>query len=234
MKFDMIKRTVNYFVIGVVIVNVGYELFRLNNKTQNNSVIDNVQESSHIRKFINKLSKSRKLRTGLFSSILIFGLAVNSFQPEGTNVGHDPIHITLETKNFEDINLMEYMHFVSSPDFVQTNEDIKKIIINNDLDKQEKIILISYKLNSILNIFGRNKNPVFLVLIIRTLLTGAIPGYHGLSCVYSALLKLYTEGKISRKLYELLLEIFNEMIKPTQVKPARLDEILKKPSKIME
>ena len=234
MKFDMIKRTVNYFVIGVVIVNVGYELFRLNNKTQNNLVIDNAQESSRIRKFINKLSKSRKLRTGLCSSILIFGLAVNSFQPEGTNVRHDPIHITLETKNFEDINLMEYMHFVSSPDFVQINQDIKKIIINNDLDKQEKIILISYKLNSILNIFGRNKNPVFLVLIIRTLLTGAIPGYHGLSCVYSALLKLYNEGRISRKLYELLLEIFNEMIKPTQVKPAHLDEILKKPSKIME
>ena len=234
MKFDMIKRTVNYFVAGIVIINIGYEVFSLNNKTQNNPVVDNTHESSKIRKFINKLSKSRKLRASLSSSILIFGLVVNSFQPERTNVGHDPIHITLETKNFEDINLMEYMHFVSSPDFVQTNQDIRKIIINNDLDKQEKIILISYKLNSILNIFGRNKNPVFLVLIIRTLLTGAIPGYHGLSCVYSALLKLYNEGKISRKLYELLLEIFNEIIKTTQVKPAHLDKILKKPDKIME
>src|SRR5210317_339467 len=109
MKFDMIKRTVNYFVAGIVIINIGYEVFSLNNKTQNNPVVDNTHESSKIRKFINKLSKSRKLRASLSSSIVIFGLVLNSFQPERTNVGHDPIHITLETKNFEDINLMEYM-----------------------------------------------------------------------------------------------------------------------------
>ena len=234
MKFNIIKRPIKYLIVGVVVTNLFYEAFHYKYGIRVNPAINNTQKCPKIQKFLNKLRKSRKFRVGLSSILIIGGLITNTYQPDGINVPRKPIHFTVSTKNFENINLLEYIDFITSPTFIKTNQDIKRIVIDNDLDREQKIILISYRLHNILNIIGRNKDPMFLVLVMQTLLTGALPGYHAVGCVYRALYKLYTEGKISLKLYELLLEIFNEIIKTTQVKPAKLNQILKKPDKIME
>ena len=234
MKFYVIKRPIKYLIVGVVISNLFYEVFYYKYGIRINPTINNTQKCPKIRKFFKKLRKSRKLRAGLSSILIIGGLITNTYQPDGINVPRKPIHFTLPTKNFENVNLLEYMEFITSSAFIKTNQDIRRIVIDNDLDREQKIILISYRFHNILNIIGRDKDQMFLVLVMQTLLTGALPGWHAVGCVYRALYKLYSEGRISRELYELLLEIFNEIIKNTQVKPAHLDNILKKPNKIME
>jgi hypothetical protein len=215
------------------LVNLIYEIYSYKTNSEYNPVGNTDYKLPRMKKFVNKLKKSRKFRTLLSAGIVLFSFGLSSFAPKVPNVTKEPISFVFHNENLESIELTKFMNFVSDPNFVKTNENIKRIIINSDMEKGEKIILISYQLDNILNILGRKESLIFLSLIMKTLITGTIPGYHGLNCMFGALHKLYEDGKISTKLYDLLLEILREMIKTTQVKPAKLDEIMK-PAKIME
>ena len=94
---------------------------------------------------------------------------------------------------------------------------LKELIVDNNLSNSDKINLLKIKLDFIINGECGGKKRFLVVCIIAALMAVSISGIGGLSLFLEALYRLFQEGKISRALYEQILEIVGKRWKKVPI-----------------
>ena len=218
------KTSTKYFVVILTVSNVLYELYRKKYGTQEDLTTGDKEVLPRYKRLLKKFKESVKLRSALTAFLILISCATSYNRPRSVNFGdrQNPLSFTLPQKEVTEDEFMRFINFISSDQITKDRREIGETIIDNDLDRDIKIVILKYKLNSIINIQGRKENSVFLALAIQTILSGTVPGYYGLRLLLAALEKLFDEGKLSKELFQHLMKMFESV----QLTPAQLDAIM--------
>ena len=217
------KTSFKCLVVTVCVSNVLYELYRKKYATPDNLPTGDKQTLPRSKRLLKKFKDSRKLRAITSAFIILISCGTNYTKPQ-VNIGdrHNPLTLTLPQREVPEDEFIRFMNFISSDAINKSRREIGETIIDNDLDRNIKIVILKYRFHDIINIQGRKENSLFLALAIQTILSGTVPGYYGLRCIQEALKKLWEEGKLSTELFQLLLKMFESI----QMTPAQFDAIM--------
>jgi len=218
------KSSTKYFILILTVSNVLYELYRKKYGTQEDLTTGDKEVLPRYKRLIKKFKESVKLRSSLTAFLILISCATNYNRPRSGNFGdrQNPLSFTLPQKEVTQDEFMRFINFISSDQITKDRREIGETIIDNDLGRDIKIVILKYRFHSIINIQGRKENSVFLALAIQTILSGTVPGYYGLRLILEALEKLFDEGKLSKELFQHLLKMFESV----QLTPAQLEAIM--------
>lgn len=82
---------------------------------------------------------------------------------------------------------------------------IKTLIIDENIPYEQKLNLLTIKLDYIINGSGPKKTRFVFLILFGIILMGTLSGISGLALILDALLRLFKEGKLSRATYEYLV-----------------------------
>jgi hypothetical protein len=166
-----------------------------------------------IKKIVRKVMYDRALKIALISVFATAGFH-QYFNQE--------IEALLVDNTFKELCVKEVdgrlkiiCDIIEEHDLNSHSRSVQKLIITQDLSKDEKINLLKIKLDFIINGDYPGKKRFLIVSIIAALITVSVSGVGGLALFLKALYRLFQEGKISRAVFE---QILNEAILKSVVK----------------
>ena len=165
---------------------------------------------SHVQKLLAKIMYERALK------VAIIGVFVTA----GAQHFHEEIQALLIDQTFQKIcvtsktgQLNIVCDIVKEHELIAHTKSINKLIIANNLSREDKINLLKIKLDFIINGECSGKTMYLTLAIIgalMTLFTSGLIGLTSLTLFLEAVYRLFQEGKISRALYEEITKLITK------------------------
>jgi hypothetical protein len=172
-----------------------------------------IVRSHLIKKTVKKIMHDRALKIALISVFATAGFH-QYFNKEIEALLVDDVFKQLCVKEV-DGRLKIVCDIIEEHELNLNSKPIQKLIVTNDLSKNDKINLLKIKLDFIINGEYGGKKRFLIISIIAALITVSVSGPGGLAIFLKALYQLFQEGKISRALFE---QILNEEILKSAIK----------------
>jgi hypothetical protein len=168
-----------------------------------NSLIKNLINHEIVKKILN----DRVLKAGLITAYFLY-ISYNFHDEIETLLG-DTVFKRISGKKV-DGTLKIVCDIINRHELNLHPKAMKILIINNDLSYEDKINLLKIKLDFIINGECAGKKRFLIVYIIATFAAVWISGPVGLGMFLDALYRLFKEGRISRALYDQIVEIVRD------------------------
>jgi hypothetical protein len=156
-----------------------------------------------IKKIVKKIMRDRALKIALISVFATAGFQY--FNQEIETLLVDDVFNQICVKEV-DGQLKIVCDIIKKHELNFHSKSIKELLVTSNLSKDDKINLLKIKLDFIINGECAGKKRFLIISIIATLIAVCVSGVGGLALFLEALYRLFQEGKISRALYEQILE----------------------------
>lgn len=166
------------------------------------------------KKLFQKIMNDKAIKLALVSIFLTAG--AQYFYQETEQLLTDNAFEQICVKDTEG-NLRIVCNIIQEHELNLHTKALKELIVDNNLSNSDKINLLKIKLDFIINGECGGKKRFLVVCIIAALMAVSISGIGGLSLFLEALYRLFQEGKISRALYEQILEIVGKRWKKVPI-----------------
>jgi hypothetical protein len=203
-------------VVGISVYVLVSKLFPeevLDINSEKDLIDEDIIRSPLIKKIVKKIMHDRALKIALISAFAIAGF--NQYFTQ-------EIEALLVDNTFKELCVKEVdgrlkvvCDIIEEHDLNSHSRSVQKLIITQDLSRDEKINLLKIKLDFIINGEYSGKKRFMIVSIIAALITVCVSGVGGLTIFLNALYRLFQEGKISRAVFE---QIFNQALLKSAVK----------------
>jgi hypothetical protein len=203
-------------VVGISVYALVSKLFPeevLDINSEKDLIDEDIIRSPLIKKIVKKIMHDRALKIALISAFAIAGF--NQYFTQ-------EIEALLVDNTFKELCVKEVdgrlkvvCDIIEEHDLNSHSRSVQKLIITQDLSRDEKINLLKIKLDFIINGEYSGKKRFMIVSIIAALITVCVSGVGGLTIFLNALYRLFQEGKISRAVFE---QIFNQALLKSAVK----------------
>jgi hypothetical protein len=203
-------------VVGISVYVLVSKLFPeevLDINSEKDLIDEDIIRSPLIKKMVKKIMHDRALKIALISAFAIAGF--NQYFTQ-------EIEALLVDNTFKELCVKEVdgrlkvvCDIIEEHDLNSHSRSVQKLIITQDLSRDEKINLLKIKLDFIINGEYSGKKRFMIVSIIAALITVCVSGVGGLTIFLNALYRLFQEGKISRAVFE---QIFNQALLKSAVK----------------
>lgn len=203
-------------MVGISVYIVVSKLFpeKVSNINSEKDLIDGEIVRSHlIKKIVKKTIHDRALKIAIISVFATAGFH-QYFNQEIEALLVDNVFKELCVKKM-DGRLKIVCDIIEEHELNLHSKSVQKLIITQDISKDEKINLLKIKLDFIINGEYGGKKRFIIVSIIAALITVCVSGVGGLAIFLEALYRLFQEGKISRAVFE---QILNEALLKSVVK----------------
>ena len=152
-----------------------------------------------IKNLIARIFEDPAFKRAIITALTAYGL--NRFMAEIL-----PLFSSDQTmKAIEDGKIpIKINEIINDLDLEELDSSISKLVLNKDLSEDQKIKILTIKLNRLINGEYSNKTIVVVAILISILLSLIIFERSGLRIFLSAIYRLWKEGKISRETYERL------------------------------
>jgi hypothetical protein len=157
-----------------------------------------------IQKIIKKIMNDRALRVAILTVFATAG--ANHFTHEVQELLADD---ALNQICVKEVNgqLKIVCDIIKENELNLHTKTMKELILRSNLSNENKINLLKIKLDFIINGACAGKKRFILASVIAALIAFWLSGVGGLALFLEALYRLFQEGKISRALYEQILEM---------------------------
>jgi len=203
-------------IVGISVYIVVSKLFpeKISDINSEKDLIgEDILRSHLIKKIVKKIMHDRALKVALISVFATAGF-YQYFNQEIEALLVDDVFNQLCVKEV-DGRLKIVCDIIEEHELNLHPKSIQKLIVTQDLSKDDKINLLKIKLDFIINGEYPGKKRFLIISIIAALITVSVSGIGGLALFLKALYRLFQEGKISRALFE---QILNEAILKSVVK----------------
>jgi hypothetical protein len=167
-----------------------------------------------IKKLMISIKQNRALKVALIGTFAAAG--VQSFTQEIETL----LVETLLVNNFYtkygveglEGKLKVLSEIVKEYDLESNSKTINKILVAEKLSKEHKVSLLKIKLDFLINGEYAGKKRFVVVSLIALLLTVSVSGVAGLAIFLEALYQLFQEGKISKAVYEGIMNLVKKKL----------------------
>ena len=156
-----------------------------------------------VKRIAKKISEDRALKIALLSVFAAAGM--RNFQSEIETLLTDDVFNQICIRD-TDGDLKIVCDIVKEHELNVHTKSLKSLIVENNLNQEQKISLLKIKLDYIINGECEGKTRFLIVAMLGAILTCTISGVGGLSLILEALYRLFQEGKIGKALYKKILK----------------------------
>ena len=157
-----------------------------------------------IKEIAGKILLERALKIAIFSVFATAGF--QHFNQEIETLLVDDLFNQMSAKEV-DGQLKIVCNIIKEYDLNLYSKSVKELIVASNLSKEHKVNLLTIKLDFIINGECPGKKRFLILTILAAFITISVSGVSGLAIFMEALYQLFKEGKISRALYEQILEV---------------------------
>ena len=194
-------------IVGVSVYLVIHKLFPEKVKSFDEDPLTAVRGGDDEIKLFTKIFRAimtdRALKLGLIATFST--AAVTFFQDEIVALLAEDVFNSICVRD-TDGNLKILCDIVEEYDLKSHTTQLKELILSNNLSREHKVSLLKIKLDFIINGQCRGKGRFLIMALLGVILTFTISGVGGLSLILEALYRLLKEGKISRAVYNQIVE----------------------------
>jgi len=197
-------------IIGITVYIVVSKLFPekvLEINPQNNDIRirgGDIVKNNLIKKIIQKIMQDRALKIAIISVFATAG--VQCFNQEIEKLLVDDVFNQICEKQVNG-KLKIVCDIIKEHELNLHTKSIRELIVSNNLSRNDKINLLKIKLDFIINGECPGKKRFLILSILAALIAACVSGVGGLALFLEALYRLLQEGKISRAVYDQLVEI---------------------------
>ena len=151
-----------------------------------------------INQILRKILKDKAIKVALISLFATVG--IQAFRSEIiTLLSSDAVAKMCRSKPTGTAGLV--CDIAKDHNLQEHSDSIRKLILERDLNNEQKITLLKIKLDYIINGEYGGRKRFYIVTLLGIILTLTISGIGGLALFLEALYRLFKEGKISRAVY---------------------------------
>jgi hypothetical protein len=162
-----------------------------------------IVRKSLIKKIFDKIMNDRAIKVGI---VMLFFLAgAQHFNHEIETLLADDVFNKVCVKNV-DGKLKIVCDIIKDNNLNFHSNSIKQLMVATNLSNEDKINLLKIKLDFIINGECAGKTKFMVLAIIGIIVGVCFSGITGLTIFLEALYRLFQEGRISRALYEQIVE----------------------------
>lgn len=144
-----------------------------------------------------RFQEDRALRIALFAATAFFGY--DTFQAKilslicSDKLVKEPANRTVKINMFQ---------MAEELDLLNLKENVRKMLIKEDLTQDQKVTLLKIKLDSVLNSEYPNQNIALIAILTAIMAAISVVGPYGITTFLAAIHQLWQEGKISTAVYK--------------------------------